>query len=93
MAQGHDRVPTTTRYGPAKKPAWLLSVLSLDPRQCRVDDVILAAGDTVLCQPHGLINGQLAPAAAVGLFKSVVSLFLVGTAYYLAYRFTDRRIF
>ena len=41
----------------------------------------------------GLINGQLAPAAAVGLFKSVVSLFLVGSAYYLAYRFSDRRIF
>ena len=41
----------------------------------------------------GLINGQLAPAAAVGLFKSVISLFLVGTAYYLAYRFSDRRIF
>ena len=41
----------------------------------------------------GLINGQLAPAAAVGLFKSGVSLVLVGAAYFLAYRYSNYRIF
>ena len=41
----------------------------------------------------GLVNAQLEPAAAVGLFKSVVSFLLVGSTYYLAYRFGDRRIF
>lgn len=41
----------------------------------------------------GLINGQLEPAAAVGLFTSVIGLVLVGTAYYCAYRFSDYRIF
>lgn len=41
----------------------------------------------------GLINNRLAPAAAVGLFKSVLSLVLVGTAYYSAYKFSDYRIF
>jgi putative aldouronate transport system permease protein len=41
----------------------------------------------------GLINSRLAPAAAVGLFKSALSLVLVGTAYYSAYKFSDYRIF
>lgn len=41
----------------------------------------------------GLVNGQLAPAAAMGLFKSVISLALVGIAYYSAYKFSDYRIF
>lgn len=41
----------------------------------------------------GLFDQQYAPAAAVGLFKSVISLGLVGLSYYLAYRYTDYRIF
>ncbi|WP_062110503.1 ABC transporter permease [Bacillus niameyensis] len=41
----------------------------------------------------GLFDQQYAAAAAVGLFKSVISLGLVGMSYYLAYRFTDYRIF
>ncbi len=41
----------------------------------------------------GLVNGNLAPAAAMGLFKSVLSLLLVGIAYYSAYKFSDYRIF
>ncbi|MCL2059924.1 MAG: sugar ABC transporter permease [Oscillospiraceae bacterium] len=41
----------------------------------------------------GLINSRLAPAAAVGLFKSALSLVLVGIAYYSAYKFSDYRIF
>lgn len=41
----------------------------------------------------GLVSGQLSPAAAVGLFKSAVSLVLVSLSYYLAYKFSDYRIF
>jgi putative aldouronate transport system permease protein len=41
----------------------------------------------------GLIDAQYGPAAAIGLFKSVVSFVLISTAYYLAYRFAKYRIF
>lgn len=41
----------------------------------------------------GLLNGQLAPGAAMGLFKSVISLVLVGLSYFMAYRYSDYRIF
>ena len=41
----------------------------------------------------GLIDFQYSPAAAVGLFKSVVALVLLSTSYYLAYRFARYRIF
>lgn len=41
----------------------------------------------------GIFNQQLSPAAAVGLFKSFVSLVLVSISYYLAYKFSDYRIF
>ena len=41
----------------------------------------------------GLLSGQLSPAAAVGLFKSAVSLVLVSLSYYLAYKYSDYRIF
>lgn len=41
----------------------------------------------------GLFDQQYSPAAAIGLFKSVISLFLVSLSYYLAYRFSKYRIF
>jgi putative aldouronate transport system permease protein len=41
----------------------------------------------------GLIDFQYSPAAAVGLFKSVVALILISLSYYLAYRFARYRIF
>jgi putative aldouronate transport system permease protein len=41
----------------------------------------------------GILNGQYSLSAAVGLFKSVVSLILVGSSYYIAYKTTDYRIF
>ncbi|NMM54888.1 sugar ABC transporter permease [Paenibacillus aquistagni] len=41
----------------------------------------------------GLIDQQFSPAAAFGLFKSVVSVVLVSISYYMAYRFTNYRIF
>ncbi|WP_256760506.1 sugar ABC transporter permease [Cohnella sp. WQ 127256] len=41
----------------------------------------------------GLFDQQYAPAAAVGLFKSVISVAMVSISYYLAYRFSKYRIF
>ncbi|GBF77635.1 protein lplB [Paenibacillus sp. 598K] len=41
----------------------------------------------------GLVDVQYGLATAVGLFKSVVSLVLVGISYYLAYRLVKYRIF
>lgn len=41
----------------------------------------------------GLFDQQYGPAAAIGLFKSVISVVLVSLSYYLAYRFSNYRIF
>lgn len=41
----------------------------------------------------GLVNRQYSVSAALGLFKSAVSLVLVGISYYSAYKFSDYRIF
>ena len=41
----------------------------------------------------GLENGSFGPATAVGLFRSVVSLFFISTAYAVAYKFFDYRLF
>lgn len=41
----------------------------------------------------GIFNSQYSPAAAIGLFKSVVSFMLVSVSYYLAYKFNDYQIF
>ncbi len=41
----------------------------------------------------GLGNGQFGLATAVGLFKSVISLFMISISYILAYRFANYRIF
>lgn len=41
----------------------------------------------------GLVNRQYAPAAAVGVFKSLVSVLLVGSSYYLAHRYNDYSFF
>ncbi|MEQ4482740.1 ABC transporter permease [Cohnella silvisoli] len=41
----------------------------------------------------GLISAQYGPATAIGLFKSVISLGLISSTYYLAYRLANYRIF
>jgi len=41
----------------------------------------------------GLFDQQYGPAAAIGLFKSAISLVLVGLSYMLAYRLSNYRIF
>ena len=41
----------------------------------------------------GMFSQQFGPAAAVGLFKSVISLALVSLTYYAAYKYNNYRIF
>lgn len=41
----------------------------------------------------GLLSGQFSPAAAVGLFRSFVSLFLVSSSYALSYKISKYRVF
>lgn len=41
----------------------------------------------------GMVNRQYSVSTALGLFKSILSLGLVGISYYLAYKFSDYRIF
>ncbi|GAB6988556.1 ABC transporter permease [Paenibacillus pini] len=41
----------------------------------------------------GMFSQQFGPAAAVGLFKSVISLVLVSVTYYAAYKYNNYRIF
>lgn len=58
------------------------------PLVYRTGDII----DTLVYRT-GILNNQYGIATAVGLFKSVVSLLLIGTAYKLASKFADYRIF
>jgi putative aldouronate transport system permease protein len=58
------------------------------PMVYRTGDII----DTLVYRT-GIVNNQYGMATAVGLFKSVVSLLLIGTAYKLAAKWADYRIF
>jgi putative aldouronate transport system permease protein len=56
---------------------------------------VMETGDVIdtFVYRMGLQNQQYSLAAAVGLFKSTVSLVLVSLCYYTAYRYSDYRIF
>lgn len=56
---------------------------------------VYESGDIIdtLVYRMGLENAQYSLATAVGLFKSVISLFLITISYWLAYRFANYRIF
>lgn len=58
------------------------------PLVYRTGDII----DTLVYRT-GIVNSQYGVATAVGLFKSVVSLLLIGIAYKLAAKFADYKIF
>ena len=58
------------------------------PLVYRTGDII----DTLVYRT-GILNNQYGIATAVGLFKSVVSLILIGIAYKLAAKFADYKIF
>lgn len=57
--------------------------------------IVYETGDIIdtLVYRVGLIQAQFGVSTAVGLFKSAVSLVLISTSYYMAYKFTDYQIF
>lgn len=57
--------------------------------------VVYESGDIIdtLVYRMGLINMQYSPAAAIGLFKSIVSFILVASSYWAAYKIADYRLF
>ncbi|MCL2361549.1 MAG: ABC transporter permease subunit [Defluviitaleaceae bacterium] len=57
--------------------------------------LVYETGDVIdtLIYRIGLQNRQFSVAAAMGLMRSVIGLALVGAAYFLAYKFTNYRIF
>jgi len=57
--------------------------------------VVYETGDILdtMVYRMGLLDAQYGPATAVGLFKSVVSLFFISISYLLAYKLADYRIF
>jgi len=57
--------------------------------------IVYEGGDILdtLVYRMGLVQRQFSSAAAIGLFRSVISLILVGIAYWSAYKFSDYRIF
>lgn len=57
--------------------------------------VVYQSGDIIdtFVYRLGIFDRQYSPAAAVGLFKSFVSLILVSFSYWLAYKVSDYRIF
>lgn len=56
---------------------------------------VMETGDIIdtLVYRMGLFNAQFGPATAVGLFKSVVSMILISSTYFIAYKTLDYRIF
>ncbi|MBQ2922873.1 MAG: sugar ABC transporter permease [Tyzzerella sp.] len=56
---------------------------------------VYATGDVLdtLIYRLGLVNLQFGVSTAAGLVKSGVSMFLISTGYYLAYKFADYKIF
>ncbi|OCT15070.1 hypothetical protein A8709_13230 [Paenibacillus pectinilyticus] len=57
--------------------------------------VVYQSGDILdtLLYRIGLVENNYSVAAAVGFIKSVVSFVLIGTGYWLAFRFAKYRIF
>lgn len=57
--------------------------------------IVYDSGDVIdtLIYRLGLVQTQYGPATAFGLFRSVMSFVLISTAYYLAYRWANYRIF
>lgn len=60
-----------------------------------LNDLVKDSGDILDTLVYRLAfdNAQYSIATAVGLFKSVISMILICSSYYLAYRFADYRIF
>ena len=57
--------------------------------------VVYESGDIIdtLVYRMGIFNQQYSPAAAIGLFKSVITFIMVAVSYVAAYKLTDYRLF
>jgi putative aldouronate transport system permease protein len=57
--------------------------------------IVYQSGDIIdtFVYRTGIVNAQYSVAAAAGFFKSIVSLVLLSSSYWMAYRFADYRIF
>ena len=57
--------------------------------------IVYQTGDIIDTMVYrlGMENAKYSPAAAVGIFKSVVSMVFISTSYYVADRFFDYRLF
>lgn len=57
--------------------------------------VVYESGDIIdtFVYRIGIVDAQYGVATAIGLFKSIVSFFLLSTSYLMAYRFANYRIF
>ena len=57
--------------------------------------IVYQSGDIIDTMVYrlGLENAKYGPAAAVGIFKSVVSMVFISASYYVADRFFDYRLF
>ncbi len=57
--------------------------------------IVYQTGDIIDTMVYrlGLESAKYGPAAAVGLFKSVVSTVFISTSYYIAYKFFDYKLF
>lgn len=57
--------------------------------------IVYESGDIIDTMVYrlGLESAKYGPAAAIGLFKSLVSTFFISCAYYIAYRFFDYSLF
>ena len=57
--------------------------------------IVYQTGDIIDTMVYrlGMENAKYSPAAAVGIFKSVVSMVFISTSYYVADRFLDYRLF
>lgn len=49
--------------------------------------------DTLVYRLLDMVSHQYSAAAAMGLFKSVISLLFVGTSYWILYKKSDYRVF
>jgi ABC-type polysaccharide transport system, permease component len=56
---------------------------------------VYATGDIIDTYVYriGLLGAQYSFSSAIGLMKSIISFFLIGSSYYLSYKYSDYRIF
>lgn len=56
---------------------------------------VFKSGDVLdtLIYRKGIVSANYSLATAIGLFKSVITCFLISVSYYLAYRYADYRVF